>query len=566
MGSKWGDWALPAPLLMIPIVSFLKFHDYPLLSVSALLALAVSGVFGMAAAAAIAIRPGILRPIVVALLAVFFFDIQFDALKTTHALAERFWGEPAGSGWIVFLVLLGVFAITSCGAALARETLTRVLAVCALTMFVATVVLPQHSMTRTVRGLEPGRPWVQPKSSELLPPIVHIVLDEHIGLAGFPEDIPGAGEARAALGKFYADRGFRIFSRAFSHYYLTEDALSYMVNGAIGPEHRRFVTESGRGFRLTENAWFEDLARRGYRLRVYQTDHVDFCASEDFVVEHCVTYPMAGLGAFSQSEIPVVSKMQGIFQALLVNSFLYRLAGVAVHDRRGRDRDPVDQAELAWSWTRPSAAPLAALDAAGDLVEDLQSAQAGTLYFAHLLIPHRAFILGPDCRMEAEPGRWHDHPTARYSDGRRISDSSRSGRYQAYFSQVDCSRRLVAAALDALDQAGLADDAIIVVHGDHGSRISVNPIDPQRISRLTDVDLRDAFSTLFAIRAPGTSPGPDDEVRSIHALFADLVMGTPLPAEDRVVFLGAPGDRDLTPYPFRTVDRSPIDRPRQQLN
>jgi hypothetical protein len=59
--------------------------------------------------------------------------------------------------------------------------------------------------------------------------------------------------------------------------------------------------------------------------------------------------------------------------------------------------------------------------------------------------------------------------------------------------------------------------------------------------RLTERDLIDAYSALFAVRMPGLAPGPRAEPRSIHAAFAEQVLGKPLAAETRNLFLEPTG-------------------------
>lgn len=59
--------------------------------------------------------------------------------------------------------------------------------------------------------------------------------------------------------------------------------------------------------------------------------------------------------------------------------------------------------------------------------------------------------------------------------------------------------------------------------------------------RLTERDLIDAYSAVFAVRMPGLAPGPRAEQRAIHALFVELVFGEPLAAETRNVFLEPTG-------------------------
>lgn len=569
IGPRWGDWVLPATLLAVPLVSYLKMIDYPLLSASGILSIAIVGVIGLAASAVISLRPGIIRPVVLALLVVIFFDVQFDAQIFTDRLYSWYLGAPAAAGALPVLTLLAVFLMFLVLAALVRDALTRVLAVIAVTTLISTAVLPQESYVLTIRGAsvgaepEVGGTSTQGDSSAALPPILHIVLDEHIGLAGIPQEIRGAAEVRDSLRDFYTTNGFRLFGRAYSHYRRTEIALARMFNGSVGPERLRYLSEEGFEYSLTKNAWFEELARRGYRLRLYQSSHFDICGSGAFAPEYCATYPMAGHRAFSQTEIPVLAKTQGILQGFFPNAFLFRLTRVFVDRRRVRQRQEQTAQTVPprrWSWHRTTMAPIVSLDIANRLAEDLESVEPGTLYFAHLMVPHRAFMLDSNCSVNADPRHWYDYPPTEFYDWRNLPHDSRVRRYEAYFEQLRCSRRLVAAALDALDGSALAEEAIVIVHGDHGSRISSNHVGFGQLDRITDDDLRDNFSTLFAMRAPHMAPGLDDEVRSIQALFAEYMVGRPLDNEEPVVFATQSDQIDLAPLPFRALDPDPTDR------
>jgi arylsulfatase A-like enzyme len=71
---------------------------------------------------------------------------------------------------------------------------------------------------------------------------------------------------------------------------------------------------------------------------------------------------------------------------------------------------------------------------------------------------------------------------------------------------------------DAMRDAGIYQDALIVVHGDHGSRINLVEPTVNMIDRMADSDFLDAFSTLFAVKTPRIEPGYDRSVRSIQEL------------------------------------------------
>ena len=56
---------------------------------------------------------------------------------------------------------------------------------------------------------------------------------------------------------------------------------------------------------------------------------------------------------------------------------------------------------------------------------------------------------------------------------------------------------------EQMRKLGLYDEATIVVHGDHGSRISLHSPSYLNRDNLTPEDYRDIYSVLFAIKQPG---------------------------------------------------------------
>jgi hypothetical protein len=70
---------------------------------------------------------------------------------------------------------------------------------------------------------------------------------------------------------------------------------------------------------------------------------------------------------------------------------------------------------------------------------------------------------------------------------------------------------------------GLRNDATIIVHGDHGSRLGLIQPDSAGASDMSVDDYRDAYSTLFAVRSPSLEPAYDSRHASIACLFASLV-------------------------------------------
>jgi membrane-anchored protein YejM (alkaline phosphatase superfamily) len=72
--------------------------------------------------------------------------------------------------------------------------------------------------------------------------------------------------------------------------------------------------------------------------------------------------------------------------------------------------------------------------------------------------------------------------------------------------------------LQHLAKAGVLENAVVVLHGDHGSRIvEWDQPEPSR-------DNIDKLSTLFAIRRPNEPAGYDPRQASVQTLFSQLLL------------------------------------------
>ena len=95
----------------------------------------------------------------------------------------------------------------------------------------------------------------------------------------------------------------------------------------------------------------------------------------------------------------------------------------------------------------------------------------------------------------------------------------RASRYRSYFRQVACALRQIDRLIEAIPP-GLRHDAIIIIQGDHGSRITL--VDPTTVANASPArsDYLDAFSTMFAVRSPSIEPAYDSRRRRSPASFA----------------------------------------------
>ena len=130
------------------------------------------------------------------------------------------------------------------------------------------------------------------------PAILHLILDEHIGIEG------AAGtRIRRELTDFYLSRGFTLFGRAYSQHFHTINAIPHLLNFGAPPASAEPPEE---GMRLAANAWFSALARRGYRIDVHQSEFLDFCGHP--AVRACASYYSPRLDVLAATPLGAADK------------------------------------------------------------------------------------------------------------------------------------------------------------------------------------------------------------------------------------------------------------------
>ena len=95
-----------------------------------------------------------------------------------------------------------------------------------------------------------------------------------------------------------------------------------------------------------------------------------------------------------------------------------------------------------------------------------------------------------------------------------------------------------------MKRTGIWDKAILIVHGDHGSRIVRNYPEAANAKNLQASDFVDSFSTHFALKMDGVEAGIDNRFVPLQTVFIEI-WGEPSPEDcPQNVFLpdeGNPG-------------------------
>jgi len=161
------------------------------------------------------------------------------------------------------------------------------------------------------------------------------------------------------------------------------------------------------------------------------------------------------------------------------------------------------------------------------------------MYFVHLMLPHYPYAYDAECRLRPRPAEWLTN-----SDRRAFpmsnSVESRAHRYTLYLEQMDCTHRELADLFLAMQRSGVFGAAEIVIHGDHGSRIGLAPMDARAADFIDPMSFLDSYSTLFAWHQPDRENGARPNTTSgeydlrqlpISAILRDIIHAGEVPQE-----------------------------------
>lgn len=451
------------------------------------------------------------RPVKTALFAVavvLFLDVRneiFNALE--------------GSAAVIIVILTAFWVL--------HRHLEKILLAVFATIIVASLVIIEPS-PRTVVAAEPPSEAVQPVQPR--PIYVHLVLDEQIGVEGFSEDIPNQKMMKAEIKTWAAQFGFRVFGRAYSQHFDSNDSIYSMLNFDAGNDSSNWYTynERRRTHAAVANKYFELMSQRGYNIRAYQASFMDFCANQGSIVDACFTYRLPAASSAALAELGSWEKLDVILALYWQRSYLKER--VRTLYTAARDLTAIGRRNLPnWpSLRQVRITPVAALPVFDRLIEDVATAPPGTLFFAHLLIPHHPYALDANCTIRRPLLQWNARfppPQLGNHAERAAAREARRKLYDEYIEQYRCTLRKLTQLFEAMKARGTFADATIVLHGDHGSRITRTDPRIGREDRLRPQDYIDSFSTLFAIKSPHIEPGYDLRMAPLAILLENSVNG-----------------------------------------
>jgi hypothetical protein len=526
----------PGLIWLSAFLGFVRFHDYPVWRPEILLIGLALIALGFPFGLLIAIRAKTLGAAATTLL---LLGWAAENLLTRYPDSFTTWDTVVQSvvGWggsVSQYALLALGALLVFGLPFALFSLLgRNLGIALATVFGITagtiVLLPSE---KVVRGEIFSR---EIAANPDLPLVVHLVLDEYMGIEGLPPEIDGSQALRDELKTFYHEYGFEVFARAFSQYARTRNSLAAMLNAPPPADELLPGAKEQRRSQLRDNLWFRQLADQGYRIRTYYFDYIDFCPQQNGAIASCFVYSGNSIGGLLETDLPTLSAAK-----VIAGSYLQTITSFSVLGRHWLKELGWEDLLPKWLMTRSYLGAPFSLAVLSHIRQDLEQNPLGTAVFAHLLVPHHTYHYDRNCRIQENTDDWY-HAVSRVDAKPELSmtnsPESRRRRYEAYFDQVGCLYRFLRDFLDHLKVAGLLQEATIIIHGDHGSRISLYSPNRESAERLSDVDLIDNYSVLYAIRRPGSKPAYNLNQRSSQALFAEMFLGQPFPSDNSAVVL-----------------------------
>ncbi|NOU10863.1 MAG: hypothetical protein HOO98_12730 [Nitrospira sp.] len=355
------------------------------------------------------------------------------------------------------------------------------------------------------------------------PRLIHLILDEHLGIEGIPDDTDYAKALKRKIKQFYQRYGFELYGGAYSYYLDTEDSIPNLVNFSAESVNKVFLTGERPPYALQQNRYFQWLKSMGYRIHVIHGDYVDFCSSPDAQPQSCTKFGWFTLSNVAKLDIPVLTKTTTALAGFVASYTRYQ-AILDLYEQRARPFllsrgvvvPVIDRQSL---WTKRGLHPfsvnaMAAMDAVSEKIQQLTP---GHMLFAHLMLPHFPYVYREDCSARAIPESMDDMEMVSL-ESRTPED--RKVRFDQYLRQVECLYVRLDKLFRAMESSGVFGDSIVIVHGDHGGRLGLRLPRSKEQDGLTATDYADGLVTLFATKVPG-KPGKYDP--SLHAINELLV-------------------------------------------
>ena len=321
-----------------------------------------------------------------------------------------------------------------------------------------------------------------PPATADLPLLVHVVLDEQWGVGGLRAE--GDSATAAFLTAFYRERGFEFFEAAYSRSGETVASLASTLSLGQPPAYNPKEVAPHFHKSLRTIPYFDRLRSAGYAIYVYQSTQLDYC--------HAAA-PVTGCETQPSNSIANTGHLPGDWPARAVRASRYFLTATSHVYARAFPTTPAG-----WfvAWTHAvTGGGLVAVEHAREAI--LGRPRGNRAFFVHVLLPHRPIDVDAECRILGDRAARATHATI-------VNPSDSQWRETLAYEgdQIRCAHRALDELLAAVDSTVGRDHSIIIVQGDHGSRLNRNPLPSRLLATLDRRALNSQFSTVLAIRRP----------------------------------------------------------------
>lgn len=482
LSERWVDYTVWTVALWASFLNLLNFNHFPLLREEVgitLLGLALLGtVLGVSQHAA--------RPRLAFAVTALFLAVMIDV----NASIERVWFYAIWAG----LAVVAYFALD----ALLKITLAAFMAVLLFQLAGSAIGVGGSAGDRNM-----AEDLQAPDGRDAdRPAIVHVVLDAHLGLDGMALGPDAYRTLRTDLVAFFTDHGFQYYPGAYSRHSRTADSLPFAFSYGVDPPALEWL--STRHAVPGKLPYFTELGRRGYRISASAPVYLDMCANQKLT--DCLKWEPSELSSMLVTDLDSLDRAKifafTLLQLAEIPSQVVEGIRLIEHELFGTvRRTTADRSQLY------SLASLGQLDR---FIGGLSDLHDGEVRYLHILLPHSPFALNADCSVKPEAAWLNSHGGA-----------SEAAREKAYVDQVRCLQRRLGRMLDVLNRTPAGRKSIVLIHGDHGSRIAPSHPFWDRAA-LSPRQMLMMHSTLFAIRVPGETAVKVSGTYALDELMADF--------------------------------------------
>ncbi len=335
------------------------------------------------------------------------------------------------------------------------------------------------------------------------PIILHIILDELYSPSAIHSRDDNGNDIFKNMLAFDKLLQFRVYGRVYSRHYFTATSLPNMMAAEFNSS-LNIPLKIEQNSKPNENLYFDDYHSNGYKIVVYQSDHIDFCLNDS--VSICNTFDsfdpkwQVSWGSKDKRDNDRLKYLWLILLRGYDGSYTSKYMRKLFDESHTPERFDVPGFPL---WF--------------DMFEETAiNIPRGTMLFAHFMVPHAPYLLTKDCQVKAIAQPHGYYLGDRIGNDANAIDSARVTYHKEYSNQTTCVLNKLTHLLEAIAQLKKYDDATIIIHGDHGSRISVG----DKIEDYNERDFIDNYATFYAIRKPGITSGYDCKLISLPQLFS----------------------------------------------